>query len=539
MLQDLNTWQPTLYKDILEWPIQLAYLMSLEKGNDNPLEKRDETDSEDIEEVPLISFSIVENEIKTNANNFKRTVWAKFKEFEDDDIKLQLPKGFFHTIEKSNITIQYGIKSTECQFIRNEETALLKDNSFYRPIEIFVSSSLVKELHITLDFNYQVKITSEGFVIGPTIGLLLGEKNQMYNLQYMEKYNDRFEEYGRYGGLIIAFSSRSIDWDKRIAYGMIYNPTQKIWKYGSAPIPSTIYRRNFHQNENRINQLKELTNHQLFNSYHFKKSDLYLLQDEPVICNHLPKTHLLTDIEELITFLHEEMKIILKPAHLSRGRGIFILELNEKYAGYMLYDYRKKYRVQHLIQDKHALIEMLKSLNILDRNYIFQTYIPLLKVNERPFDIRVVMQKANVKEWKCLGIECRVAGENEDLTNIARGGSAMTLEEVVNQSGLSLSHSSVRENVLTLCHYFCKVMDKNREHFAEFGLDIALDENGYPWIIEANIFPSFKGFKKMDYDTYLKIRYQPIFYAVNLQGFNVTKEGILDEVYNQSKLYLE
>jgi hypothetical protein len=81
-------------------------------------------------------------------------------------------------------------------------------------------------------------------------------------------------------------------------------------------------------------------------------------------------------------------------------------------------------------------------------------------------------------------------------------------------------------------------MNKRPGHFAEFGIDIALDEHGVPWLLEANIYPSFKGFKKLDYHTYLNIRYQPLYYAVRLQGFDVNEEGAGYEIYNQEKSYL-
>jgi hypothetical protein len=62
-------------------------------------------------------------------------------------------------------------------------------------------------------------------------------------------------------------------------------------------------------------------------------------------------------------------------------------------------------------------------------------------------------------------------------------------------------------------------MDQMGHHFAEFGLDIAVDENKAIWLIEANVFPSFKGFKKMDRNTYLAIRYMPLQYALSLTEF--------------------
>ena len=158
--------------------------------------------------------------------------------------------------------------------------------------------------------------------------LIIRRKNQIYNPEYMEKFSDRFGEYEKFGGLVIAFSPRSIDWNEEIVYGLIYDPEQKKWKYDSAPIPSTLYRRNFHQNKESIEQLIETTDNQLFNSYHFKKSDLYLLQEDPQMNKHLPETHFLKNVDQLIEFIKDKQKIILKPVSLSRGRGIFIIEKN-------------------------------------------------------------------------------------------------------------------------------------------------------------------------------------------------------------------
>jgi D-alanine-D-alanine ligase-like ATP-grasp enzyme len=56
-------------------------------------------------------------------------------------------------------------------------------------------------------------------------------------------------------------------------------------------------------------------------------------------------------------------------------------------------------------------------------------------------------------------------------------------------------------------------------HFAEFGIDLAIDKDKNLWLIEANVFPSFKGFKTMDLQTYLGIRYTPFLYALSLTQF--------------------
>ncbi|MBS4203237.1 YheC/YheD family protein [Lederbergia citrea] len=522
--KDLFGWNQQLWKKIVEWPIELAYEIKLK--NEYLKEINNQNEHENDKFQPSLYLEGTDYH-----------VWVKFEPFQDDEMIIKVPKGILKHKLNQLYDIQFGVKKETCVYFISKETAYLRNNCYEYPLVIFVSSSLVERMRIPLNLVYQLKISNEKIMIGPTIGFLLGEKNQLYNPEYMKKFSDRFGKYEKFGGLAIAFSTRSIDWNEKIVYGMIYDPKQKKWIYNSAPIPSTLYRRNFHQNKKTIKQLRDITENQLFNSHHFKKSDLYNLREDLEISDHLPETHILDDMDKLIEFINLKQKVILKPVSLSRGRGIFIIEKNkEELEGFILYDYRKKYRVRHLLSDSIAFHDMLESLGIFKQNYLFQTYIPLLNVNERPFDVRVVMQKYKKNKWVCSGIECRIAGENEDLTNIARGGKAMTLEEVIQDSGKNLSYSKIKNKMLLICHDFCDLMDKKEEHYAEFGLDIALDEQGYPWLLEANIFPSFKGFKDIDFDMYLKIRYQPLFYAVKLQGFDVLEEeSVFDEVYNQNQ----
>jgi hypothetical protein len=460
--------------------------------------------------------------IVSNNGLHKGTFWIKIKPFKEEDFVVKVPHRMTRELSNIPVSVTFGVKRVECHFQSYDDPILLKYNSLDDPVEIFISDALIKKLHIPLDMVYQIMFSDETILFGPSIGILLGENNHNYNLKYMEKFSDRFGAYHRFGGITIAFSPRSINWEEMIAYGMVYDDQKKGWRYGSAPIPAAIYRRNFHQSPKLINKLIEITNHQLFNSYHFTKADLIHLKDEFEIKSHLPSTFILIDFKDLQEFILENKKVILKPVNLSRGRGIFIVESEEN--GFFLTDYSQSVKSGYKSSNYQDICKLLRELGVHEQSYLYQTYIPLLKVFNRSFDVRVVMQKYNDMKWICSGIECRVAKENEELTNISRGGDAMTLEDVIRNSNNRLSYSEVEKNILKLCQNFCSLINKQNHHFAEFGLDIALDENGYPWILEANIFPSFKGFKHLDYDTYLKIRYQPLLYAVELQGFSILEE---------------
>ena len=461
--RDLFEWNQALWKKIVEWPIELAHEMMLKKEHLGEIHNQNEQEGSEFQSI--INQYAARNEKVNRLFNYKeeieRTVWVKLKPFKDDEVIIKVPRGILKHTQNQLLEIQFGIKKETCVYFINDESAFLRNNSYEYPIEIYVSTSLVEKMQIPLSLVYQLNIAYGKVMFGPTIGFLLGEKNQIYNPEYMEKFSDRLGGYEKFGGLVIAFSPRSIDWNKEIVYGMIYDPEQKKWKYDSAPIPSTLYRRNFHQNKENIKQLMEITENKLFNSFHYKKSDLYLLQEDPEINHYIPDTQLLKSVDQLIEFIKDKQKVILKPVSLSRGRGIYIIEQNrERLDGFILYDYRNKYRVRHLLSDDVTLKVLLESLSILKQDYLYQTYIPLLEVNERPFDVRVVMQKLQTNKWECTGMECRVAGENEDLTNIARGGKAMTLEDAIQESDKSLSFSEIYKHILLVCQKFCDLMDK-------------------------------------------------------------------------------
>lgn len=526
IIKDIFGWNTKICGKICKFPLKVAKEILQQKNSHDEI-RNEYSLAYPTQSTELLPSPESKDKLIMLSNEESINLWIKLKEFQDEEMCLKLPMLQSKLITSDQISIQFGIKEQTCKIDILERDFRLNENSFTNPAEVIISSSLLKKLHIPLDLIYQLKISNNKVIIGPSIGLLLGENNHLYNPTYMEKYSDRLMEYEKFGGVVFAFSTRSIDWNEEIAYGMLYDPTLKKWRYDSVPIPAALYRRNFHQNHDRINQLIEMTNKNLFNSHYFKKSDLILLKDEKEIRNHVPATHLLKNSDDLIQFIQDTEKVILKPISLSRGRGILILEKNQDHDdGYILYDHQNELILRHLIPDNKGLEEMIKKLNILNKQYLYQTYIPLLKINNRPLDVRVVMQKYDKKSWKCTGIECRVAGENEVLTNIARGGEAMTLEEVVIGSGINQSYDNIYESIINLCQKFCSLIDRKDQHYAEFGLDIGLDQEGFPWIIEANIFPSFKGFKEMDYELYLKIRTQPIFYAVHLQGFNISENEV-------------
>ncbi|MBC8060857.1 MAG: YheC/YheD family protein [Clostridiaceae bacterium] len=394
-------------------------------------------------------------------------------------------------------------------------------DDFENPIKIRLSDKLSSRLYIQEELTYKIKYKAKHIEIGPVVGILLGSHNNMYNSTHMKKYSDRFGVYNQVGGLICAFSPNTIDWKKRVAYGLYYNNLKSQWKFATFPIPSVIYRRDFHLESKNINKLIQITRDRMFNSSRFTKFYLYEhAKENKKLVTYLPETELCENYKKTKKFIEKNTDVILKPTNLSRGRGICIIK--KRGDGYKVLDYRNREVKEIDLLNNEALKEFFDKNKDLFREYLIQKYILLAKIDGSPFDIRVVMQKTKPYEWKCSGIECRVAAPKTLVTNISKGGYAIKIDDALKRAFTfdENENKEIKKNLYNLCLEISNSLDRTSQHYAEFGMDIALDEQGGLWIIEVNVFPSFKGFKKMDYNTYLDIRHNPIFYASRISGFS-------------------
>lgn len=445
-------------------------------------------------------------------------MWIKIEVIPQDDEVIYIPKQLMKRLN-TDVRIFFGKRNCFADVKVLDDLEAVDRTSYENPQKIKMSSRLVSNLLIYESLIYQMKGNYTNIIIGPTIAMLLGNHNYSYRPTHMEKYSDRLGIHDKIGGLIYAFSTDAVDWENNLVYGLYYNTEKSGWEYGKFPIPTVIYRRDFHSTKN-IKKLIEATNGKMFNSARFTKFNFYqyVKQDRELI-EHLPATELSRNYEQIKNFLDRYEKIILKPTSLSRGRGICIIGKVDNV--YKISDYRGKEVVELEFNKDEELKEFFEENTSFFNKYLVQKCLSLANIDGARFDIRVVMQKERSNDWQCSGIECRVAAKESLVTNISRGGYALTIDEALKRAFPSKAgkYEKMKQDLDALCIKLCEHLDKMGHHFGEFGMDIALDTDGNMWIIEVNVFPSFKGFKTMDPDTYLKIRYTPMLYAAHLTGF--------------------
>ncbi len=447
-------------------------------------------------------------------------MWAKFKlEVSDKDI-IFLPLSMMG-MYPNRVFVCFGGRTVSAVVKYSEFFDMSMNSTYDDPGIIGISIGLRNKLLIPEMLTYRICVERNAISIGPVIGLLLGNNIYKYSPRHMEKYSDRFGIYDKIGGLIYAFSPKTINWKERIAFGLYYDSLSHSWDYGYFPLPEVIYRRDFHSNPNDIKRLIRETGGRLFNSCRFTKFELYEYIDKnEELRDFLPPTQLTHDFDQIISFIDKHVRAILKPIDLSRGRGILIIE--KEGDNYKVTDYRLVLPVVETYKISE-LREFFDQNNNLFNKYILQKFLSLATIDSCPFDIRVVMQKNADRTWQCSGIECRVSKNGSHITNISRGGYALTIDEAIRRSFREQS-TSFHEGILQFCGKFCDYMNKSGNHYSEFGIDVALDVDQNLWLIEANVFPSFKGFKKIDLQAYFNIRYTPFLYALSLTKFGGCEE---------------
>lgn len=141
--------------------------------------------------------------------------------------------------------------------------------------------------------------------------------------------------------------------------------------------------------------------------------------------------------------------------------------------------------------------------------YLVQRYIPLAKVNARPFDIRVMVQKKPGSAWVVTGRLAKIAGSGYIITNIARShGQVVPVWDAIRASNIYGVASSQQ-----LIEEIDRVAIQSAKHLQKYyridtvGMDIGLDASGRVWIIEPNFKPDITLFRKLrDPSIYRKIK---------------------------------
>ncbi len=137
--------------------------------------------------------------------------------------------------------------------------------------------------------------------------------------------------------------------------------------------------------------------------------------------------------------------------------------------------------------------------------FIIQQGIKLLRIGKVPFDLRVNVQKP-YKNWEVTAIIAKMMAPGKVVTNYCQGSTLVEFNEALLRAGLSRTKTNkVKELLTDLGEQTATILNEKYRGLRELGLDIALDCNAEPWILEVNTKPRYPRGLSNKFDRYRRI----------------------------------
>ena len=362
--------------------------------------------------------------------------------------------------------------------------------------EIHLPDHLIKAFDLPIQcYTFQAMVLSENHTLklGPVIGLVTDiPTNKMVEPHFRSIHlfcEELHQGIMEHGGFFYVFS-----YDKFPSHGYYFENGK--WIPEMLPLPDVIYNRihsrkleytkHFQQFRQKIDQSMI----PFFNDRFLSKWEVYeQLKDKTQLNPYIPETKLFSK-ETFQDFAQKYDTIFLKPIHGSQGRNIIKLKKEEN----QHYSFQTSLTPESdNINQRYTLEELYLQIKPLlhNRIYIIQQGITLMTHELKAMDYRVLCHKNQNNQWSVTSTVARIATEREFVSNLARGG---TITRPLNALRTCMSHKQslvvlalMKELALETATVIC---DHSKGITGELGIDIGIDQDGKPWLIEVNSKPS-------------------------------------------------
>lgn len=234
----------------------------------------------------------------------------------------------------------------------------------------------------------------------------------------------------------------------------------------------------------------------------------------------LGKYNFMKKYKTIRTFLPDTRKATLSSIKIMLNLyGSVYLKPDEGTGGHGIYKLTRA--KNHFILHSGSNARNFSSLNVLfasmqrlliRNKYIVQKGIVLLKHNNRPFDIRVMVQKNERGLLDVTGIIGRQARRNRIVTNYHSGGTPLPVDTLLKSYLKVGPRKKYIQQIVKLGKDASDVLGKSYRRKRAFGVDIAIDSKMKPWVLEINTQPDMSIFNTLKDKTMYKriLRYSKI-----------------------------
>ncbi|MDR0270955.1 YheC/YheD family protein [Paenibacillus sp.] len=214
-----------------------------------------------------------------------------------------------------------------------------------------------------------------------------------------------------------------------------------------------------------------------------------LLHDQE-LAKHIPITRRFTH-SQLFDMLGHYGMVYLKPDKGARGIGVMRVEKRGRVycyqSGIQTFTFRTFQGMFHSLRNR-----------IGGRQYLVQKGIHVLRHHGRPFDFRVMIQKNPSRQWEPTGTVARVAHPHKAVTNGSQGGTIYSAVNLMKAHAGKKKTAELLQKMNRIANLTADRIGREFPKLNEMGLDIAVDRNLTPWILEVNSRPDPCPFTKLD-----------------------------------------
>lgn len=201
----------------------------------------------------------------------------------------------------------------------------------------------------------------------------------------------------------------------------------------------------------------------------------------PLVKSSVPETKVMTR-HALRELLDKYGMVYIKPDKGTHGNGVMRVERSGG-----AYRYKAGVR-ERSFADYNALYESIRR-RTGGRRYLVQRGIHLLRHRGRRFDIRVMVQVTPQRKWEATGICGRVGAPDRVVTNLHNGGQVKTVETLLKEHIGPEGRRRLIAGMYRLGLNVASAIRKKYPGVKRLGLDVALDRELRPWVLEVNTCP--------------------------------------------------
>lgn len=320
-----------------------------------------------------------------------------------------------------------------------------------------------------------------------------------------------YEEAAAAYGLVPCFLKLA-DIDTDSGFSAAYIKGSHGYKSVVVPTPTVIHNRAIYS-QNSPGMQRLLRHHPLvYNTCNrYGKDEIHeLLEQHEELREVLPAT---TGVSGLKQMMNRYPDLILKPCRGSIGNGVMRLVRKgpQRWSLNYLSPTMRRWISTPVYQG--ALPKMLRA-RLASVPYLVQERIPLAEIGGRPFDLRVTVQRGWGGDWQVTGLFAKLAPPGGFVSNIARGGEALSSSFALEKAFSRGIAAHIRMAVETLSLVIARCLEQDLPGLADIGLDIGITKDGRIFFIECNGRDQRYGFHKAGLTEIWKESYRrPMGYA--------------------------